>query len=664
MQMAGESLNRRFNIYFYYMVCLLALGISGLIYKIIFIVYNYSQFSSLPLTDTAYALVWGLRFDLAAAAFLSLTGCLVLWLFYRLGKFNLAPAKNPAVLLLSIMLLVQISLQIGDTLYYAESGRHVSYEMRDALTDASGLFMTAITNHSLFILLAYLFSFALVFIVWKMSAQPISTPLSGTVPNSAAMTKLGFNFEIKLFSLLLLSVIMVRGGVTGLPQSVISAFKIGDARQAIVAMNGAYSVIYGVLNSAKEINQVSVKLPDGVNVNSVMNTLYPEIPEFSSADEVNIKKYNLVFILMEGWPADLMSAYGFARATTPFFESLKDKAISPLGAFAGGVRTTEGIYAVFCSQQNPLGETVAQSSLQNNQYRCLPDILKQQGWHTAFFQGTHKETSGTGAFAQSLGFTESFAKEDMPAGRYAHNYWGAHDPDIYDFLLDKLDDMPQPFLVGVNTNSTHDDKLPAGEKFHFGDANRLQRHMSVLHFADKSMRDFFDNIKTRPYYGNTVFVLLSDHTLGRHKSIAAKYFIPGVIYSESLLKANTVERYVSQRDFAPTVLDIIGMPASSSFSGKSFWYGDQQVDQEEFFADYFDSGSVGWLSDDILVETSVKDPSRMKCYSIADNLLNANSVECNEDYKYKSTQSLVFTSYSQNLLFKGRTKNFYEFTDK
>jgi len=88
---------------------------------------------------------------------------------------------------------------------------------------------------------------------------------------------------------------------------------------------------------------------------------------------------------------------------------------------------------------------VAQTSLQNNSYRCLPDILEQWGWHTAFFQGTHKETSGTGAFAQSLGFNRSYAKEDMPAGRYKHNYWGAHDPDIYDFVLDKLDTMPQPF---------------------------------------------------------------------------------------------------------------------------------------------------------------------------------------------------------------------------
>lgn len=662
--MVGDSINRRFNLHSYYFVSLLALVISGVVYKILFVVYNYSQFSSLSVSDTVYAIFWGLRFDLASAAFLSLIGCMVLWLFYRLEKFNLAPSKNPASLLLLIMLLFQMSLQIGDTLYYAESGRHVSYEMRDALTDSYGLFMTAITNHSLFIVLSYLLAFVMVFIVWKLSGQLLSIPLSVTASNRPVMPKLRFNFEIKMFSVLLLSVILVRGGVTGLPQSVISAFKIGDAKQAIVTMNGAYSVVYGVLNSTKEIDRIAVTLPDDINVKAVMNSLYPEIPEFDSAAEKQIKKYNLIFILMEGWPADLMSAYGYDKVTTPFFENLKEKAISPLGAFAGGVRTTEGIYATFCSQQNPLGETVAQSSLQNNQYRCLPDILKQYGWHTAFFQGSHKETSGTGAFAQSLGFTESYAKEDMPTGRYAHNYWGAHDPDIYDFLLDKLDTMPQPFLVGVNTNSTHDVQLPAGEEFHFGDANRHQKHLSMLYFADQSMRVFFEKIKTRTYYDNTVFVLLSDHTGGKHKSTAAKYFIPAIIYSESLIPANRLDRYVSQRDFSPTVLDIIGMPASSSFSGKSFWHDDQQRDQGEYFVDYFDAGSVGWLSGDTLVETSVNDPSVMKCYSIAGGLLSANSVGCNYDYKNNSMKSLVFTSYSQNLLFKGRTKNFYEFADK
>ena len=628
----------------------MALVVSGLVYKVLFVAYNYGQFSSLTISEISYALIWGVRFDIASAGLLSLISCLILWGFYRLS-----PSKNPAPVLLVTMLFIQLSMQIGDIIYYAEAGRHVSYEMRDALTDASGLFMTAITKHAMFFVLSYLLAIVIIFSIWKFSAR-----LFRRYPRSdKAGSGFKLKYELQLVLILLLSVVSVRGGVNGVPQGVISAFKIGDAQQAIVAMNGAYSVVYGVINSSKEVSRVSVKLPDSIDVNKIMRSLYASVPDVNNHEQT-VKKYNLVFVLMEGWAADLMSAYGYEEVTTPFFDSLKEKSLAPSGVISGGVRTTEGIYAIFCSQQNPLGETVAQSSLQNNQYQCLPDILKQQGWHTAFFQGSHKETSGTGAFAQSLGFTDSYAKEDMPDGRYEHNYWGAHDPDIYDYVLDNLYKMSKPFLVGINTNSTHDIRVPPGVKPFFGNANSKKKHESILHFADQAMKEFFDKFKEKPYYKDTIFVLLSDHTGGKHKSIAAKYFIPGIIFSEGITPVSKVDRYVSQRDFSPTVLELLELPASRSFTGKSLI----SETEDEYFADYFDAGSVGWITGDSLVETSVNKPSDMKCYSLLNGLVDAIPVQCDEGHMNRSEQSLVFTAYSQDLLFEGGTKDFHDFYSK
>ncbi len=635
----------------YFFTSLLALAVAGLLFKVVFVVYSASQFSALPSSEIVYALFWGLRFDLASAALLSLLSCFVLWFFYRL-----LPVKDPAFFLLGFMLLVQMSLQIGDTVYFIEAGRHVSYEMRDVLIDASGLFMTAITKHGGFIALSYVLALMITFVLLKL-AKKIFRLVSGM----SLLPEFKLKHEAALLLVVLLAVILVRGGVSGLPQSVISAFKIGDAQQATISMNGAYSVVYGAINSHKEITRVEVNLPADVDVKAVMASLYSALPDFSAPANA-VKKYNLVFILMEGWPADKMSAYGYEVQTTPFYASLKEKSIAPLGVISGGVRTTEGIYAIFCSQQNPLGKTVAQTSLQNNAYHCLPDILKQRGWSTAFFQGSHKETSGTGAFAQSLGFSKSYAREDMPTGRFEHNYWGAHDPDIYDFVLDKLDAMPQPFLIGVNTNSTHDVRVPEGVKPFFGNRDRDHQHRSILRFADHAMQEFFEKIKQKPYYKNTVFVLLSDHTGGTHKTTAARYFIPGIIYAEDLVAEAKVSRYVSQRDFSPSVLDLLGLPASPSFAGESFLPASESRSADDrHFADYFDAGTIGWLSENRLVETSVANPSEVKCYSLDRGLLNAELQACDEQHKAQSIKSLVFTSHSQHLLFSGETRKFYSF---
>ena len=648
------------NILRYFLFSFVVLAVTGLLFKTLFFTYNIAHFEDLSFTDVIYALFWGIRFDFASAAFFTLFSSIIVWFFCRF-----MPTRSPALFLLIFFVVAQASMQLGDTLYFIESGRHVSYEMRDVIADATGLFMTAVQKHSLFIIFSYfLVVLSLVFIARIYARSRLHST------DKTWLESFKLKHEARLFVVMLISIVFIRGGFIGLPLSVTSAYKIGDAKQAVISMNGAYSIVYGVLNSSKEVQRVNVNVPGGVDIDQVMSALYTDQPGFNKLSKLNKhddatnKKYNLVYILMEGWPADLMSAYGYAESTTPFFSSLKESSLAPKGVIAGGVRTTEGIYSIFCSQQNPLGKTVSQTSLQNNQYECLPTILKKQGWHAAFFQGSHKETSGTGAFAQSLGFTESFAKEDMPTGRYEQNFWGVHDPDIYDFVLSKLDDMPQPFIIGVNTNSTHDIKVPDGADAHFGEADNKQSYLSVLYFADQSMKEFFDKVRQKSYYKNTIFVLVSDHTGGELHGVASRYSIPGIIYAEDIVPSMKIDSYVSQRDFSPTILDILGLPASRTFAGKSFWSESNHGAAIFHIAEFFDAGSIGWIADDALVQTSVINPDDIKCYSISEGLPNASSIVCDESHKRQSIKSLVFTSYSQDLLFNGRTKKFYDFLDE
>ncbi|HEB81351.1 MAG TPA: hypothetical protein ENJ11_00655, partial [Gammaproteobacteria bacterium] len=156
----------------FFLASLLSLVIAGLVFKTVFVAYTLSQFPQQSFADIGYALIWGLRFDLAAAAVFSLIACLLLWLFTFAR-----PLKSPWTLL-AIMLLVQGSLQIGDTVYFVEAGRHVSYEMRDALADASGLFMTAVTKHALFLVVSCLLLIVLSLVLVK-AAQKLEAVFRG-----------------------------------------------------------------------------------------------------------------------------------------------------------------------------------------------------------------------------------------------------------------------------------------------------------------------------------------------------------------------------------------------------------------------------------------------------------------------------------------------------
>ncbi len=406
---------------------------------------------------------------------------------------------------MAVSLAILLLLQLGDAMYYADAGRHVSYEIRDVLTDASALFLTAVGQHWLFILMCFAGGGFLIAGLLRL-ANIIQSKLtkSWTLP-------FGVQHEIAMIVVVIIAVYCIRGGPGGVPQSAVSAYEIGDPQQAVIAMSGAYNIMYGAFSKAQDAQHIAIQLPKNVNMRNEMLSLYPGLPEKHNSERHN---YNVVFILMEGWPAELMHSYGFDKVTTPFFDSLLDKSFTPRGVIAGGRRTTEGIFASMCSQQNPLGQTVARTHLENLPYECLPGILKKNGWSTAFFQGTHKGTSGTGPFAQRVGFTASYGKEDMPKGRYKRGDWGAEDPDIYDFILSKMDTMPQPFMIGVNTNSTHSVEIPEGVKAVFGSDTIRHSKLSVMHFADAAMAEFFEKVRKKPYFDHTIFVLMSDHSTG------------------------------------------------------------------------------------------------------------------------------------------------------
>ena len=640
------------GVFGFFMVSLVMLTLAGLLFRSVFVVYNDAIIDALSRAEVFYAAGWGLRFDLAAAAMMALISTTVFWSLIRMRIVSGLAVAGAARRLLATVLAAQMMLQLGDLMYFADAGRHVSYEMRDVFTDAAGLFMTAFAQHWLLILVCFVSG---AFLIFYLSGVAIMLE-SKLIARKRFSLPMGLQHEVAMLMVLVVAVLAIRGGIGGVPQSVISAYKIGNPQQALVAMNGAYSIVYGMFNGAKDVQRVAVQLPD-VDRRELMQALYPH---HSDKNDAELHNYNIVFIFMEGWPAELMSGYGYDKQTTPFFDSLLDKSLVPRGVIAGGRRTTEGLFASLCSQQNPLGQTVANTRLQTMPYTCLPDILKQHGWATAFFQGTHKDTSGTGAFAQRLGFTESYGKEDMPEGRYQHGSWGAHDPDIYDFVLNKLEHMPQPFFVGINTNSTHSIEVPEGVEAVFGKDSNQNKKLSTLHFADAAMAEFFDNVRNRAYYSNTIFVLMSDHSSGKGDRRFSRYLIPGLIYADKLIPAEKRERYVSQRDIAPTLLDILGIADSPAFSGKSFWRESEDV----YFADYYDAGSVYWLQGDLMTESSISQSSSVRCYDISGGLLGAPATSCTSNGERLSLQSLVFTDYSQQMLFAGNTRHFFSFSDK
>lgn len=614
---------------------LLALLAVVLAEKLLFVFHHAELRAGLSLEEIGMALLSGLRFDLAAVALFVLGAYLPAYLYSRLLRRRFAEALRVTLFVAAGGL---VALHGADLIYFDESGRHMGYELKEAYNSRSELFSAALRSYRQELLVQLLFAVAALLVVRALFPAPDRRQRRMFAPPRRWWEYVAP--EGHLIVTLLLLALLVRGGIQSVPLEPLHAQDLGDPRKAAIALNGPYNAIFSSL-TPYAVERVLVDAPTEAQRARVRAIYRDEgAPPASRVDGANV-----VVILLEGWSASQIHSYGAAETTTPFFDEWRARSFTSREMLAGGHRTTEGMFATFCSAQNPLGATIAQSQLQNYAYDCLPKLLREKGYHTAFFQGTVSGTSGTGAFAQLLGFEESQGREHVAHHRIPYNSWGMHDADIYGHVMQRLPEMRQPFLVAINTNSTHDLTLPPGTAEHFKPDTPSGRYRNVLHYADAALRDFVVALKAS--YPDTVIVALADHAGPSAGETIDRYRIPFVIDAAALTGQR--DEVASQRDVAPTLLDLLGIPPPRWFTGRSLLRPGPGA------ADYYEAGLLGWVQGETGVEFPIRRPDQLRCFSTRPGF---EAIPCGEGASEVAENGLAATTLFQDLLFSGSLRKF------
>ena len=596
--------------------------------KLVFAFYlrdYFNDYSNLTLVQTVFL---GFRFDFAISAIIAFIA--------GLFDFN----KTLFIGITSTLLLSVFALQISDIFYFNEASRHIGYEIQDAMTDNISLFMTAYTQH-------------------------FSLTVSGLIAIPIILTACFFFFKhyfslvrftkITLpakFLLLLISVFFIRGMFNHIPLTPWQASQIGDEKRASISLNASYNILYSLANRNKRIQQIEIKNLGQSDIKTAFKQIYQH-PRKPLNQHLN--KPNVVFLFLESWSAIYLKSYGFKHNTTPYFEQLLKKSIRPKGMLAGGHRTTEGLFTTLTSYQNPLGRSVAESNLQDYQYNSIIDVLNKDGYSSIFFQGTSKETSGTGAFVQKLGFQKSFGKHDVKQRRFEENSWGVYDQDLYQFALQKASQLKSPFVIGINGATTHDQQIPKGIKpLHFSDDATVNNKLNALHFSDVALKEFIEETQAR--YPNTLFVLLADHCGSIKGNAFENYLIPFALYHKDLKPAYH-DVFISQRDVVPSVLDLLYgdyRKVSQNVTGKSL------ISDSNLVADYYHNGILGWVNGNKAIEINIH-TEKQQCYDVSTftAIKETKKIACDDTTNPK--QALSFTQVSQELLVSGQTFKFHNY---
>lgn len=230
---------------------------------------------------------------------------------------------------------------------------------------------------------------------------------------------------------------------------------------------------------------------------------------------------------------------------------------------------------------HPSMETPTYDQYEENTFYGLPWVLRDNGYTPWAFHGYKKEFWNRDKAYVNQGFQRFISEEDYEFEETIG--LGITDKDFFhqtiDYLkeLDSIDENPfYAFIVTLTSHNPFD--MP--EEYHVLDIKAghkntiLGNYLQSIHYTDKYIGEFIEELKREGLYDNSVIALYGDHfaiqntTVEIHEIMEGflghKYDyddimnIPLVIHIPGEELGETISKVGSQIDFFPTILNIMG----------------------------------------------------------------------------------------------------------
>ncbi|NQV78862.1 MAG: sulfatase-like hydrolase/transferase [Lutibacter sp.] len=293
---------------------------------------------------------------------------------------------------------------------------------------------------------------------------------------------------------------------------------------------------------------------------------------------------NVIFIGLESISAEFMQRFGNEKNIIPTIDSLAKESVFFTNLQATGTRTIRGMEAIaLCIPPTP-GRSIVKRKNNNNLF-TIGEVFKQKGYTRTFFYGGDGHFDNMNIFFGNNGFNIVDRKkkhrfnEEFPTERIQitddevtfENAWGICDSDLYDKVLieaDKQHNLQKPFFNFIMTSTNHKPfTYPDGAIDIPSGTNRD----GALKYTDWAFNKFFKEAKNKPWFKNTVFVIVSDHcaySAGRSEINVKSYHVPAFIYNLQNILPKEVNKLSSQIDIFPTLFGYLNWTYESNLFGK------------------------------------------------------------------------------------------------
>jgi phosphoglycerol transferase MdoB-like AlkP superfamily enzyme len=514
------------------------------------------------------AFAWGLLYDLGAAAFASLPLALLLALlpaswFQRRWQQVVAHIFGFGFIYLLLFGLV------SEWTFWDEFGVRFNFIAVDYLVYTTEVIGNIRESYNLPLILGSVLAGAAVlhWVVWRMGmpAKWFSAPAQ--------------SFRQRLTAGALWFVAALAFGAI-LNGDWLPAFKNNFNRE--LGKNGLWSLFAAFKNNELEYDQFYSTLP----LDEAFTTVRREIARDPSVtltdnprDTLRLVRHegpelrpNVIQITVESLSADFLSIFNRASNLTPNLAEIAAQSLVFDNFYATGTRTDRGMEALTLAVPPTPGRSLVKRPRNENMF-TLGSVFRSKGYDTAFIYGGFGYFDNMNYFFGHNGYRvidrTGVPKEDITFA----NVWGVCDEDLFRWTLREADARAaagKPFHYFVMTTSNHRPyTFPEGR---IDLPSKISGRAGAVKYTDYAIGKFIRDASTKPWFKNTVFVIVADHcasSAGKTALPVQNYHIPLIIYAPGgQVAPGHIKTLASQVDYPSTLLGLLNWSYASRFFGR------------------------------------------------------------------------------------------------
>lgn len=324
-------------------------------------------------------------------------------------------------------------------------------------------------------------------------------------------------------------------------------------------------------------------------------------------------RHNVVLISVESLSGDFMKALGGEKNITPYLDSLVSKSIFFKSLYASGTRTVRGLESLSLGLPPSSGQSIVKRPDNANLF-SLGSVFKSKGYITQYIYGGYSYFDNMKQFFSSNDYDvidrDALKQEDV----HYQNIWGVADEDLFTLAGRTLDDnyaKGKPFFSQIMTVSNHRPFTYPEGRIDISPNEHIRE--GAVKYTDYAINKFLQESAAKPWFSNTIFVIVSDHCAGSAGSVelpVTGYHIPMLMYAPSIIKTpQIVERLMAQIDIPPTILGMLNFSYASKFLGQDIF--NLPMGKEKAFISTYQG--LGFIEDgQLVIQSPVKKVKQFK----------------------------------------------------